>query len=100
MHGVVGTVTMEQDSFEVQRQVLTQEIAPRVRQTPGFVAGYWTYDAENSAGHVMVLFDSDDSARSFRAGVLEDAAARERRAQTGVEFQDLVVVEVIAEAHA
>ena len=100
MHGVVGTVSMEQDSLEVQRQVLTQQIVPRVRQSPGFVSGYWTYDAENSAGHVMVLFQSDEAARGFRAGVLEDAAARERRVQTGVEFQDLVVVEVIAQAHA
>jgi hypothetical protein len=41
---------------------LREQVVPRVKQAPGFVAGYWT--RKDNTGLSMVLFESEDGAKS------------------------------------
>jgi hypothetical protein len=60
MHAVVVSVTIS--DFDRGRQLLEEEVVPRVSQAPGFVAGYWTR-AEDNSGLSMMVFESEDAAR-------------------------------------
>ena len=59
MHAVVVNVTIS--DFDRGRQMLEEEIVPRVKQAPGFVAGYWTR-AEDDSGMSLLVFDSAETA--------------------------------------
>ena len=62
MHAVVVRVTI--NDFELGRKFLTEQVVPRVKQAPGFVAGYWSTSEDNSNGLSMVVFESEDAARA------------------------------------
>jgi hypothetical protein len=47
VHAVVVNVTIS--DFEGGRQMLEEEVVPRVKQAPGFVAGYWTRAGDDAA---------------------------------------------------
>jgi hypothetical protein len=84
MHAVVVKVTIK-DAESAQR-ALEEQVVPRVKQAPGFVAGYWTRSDDGSNGRGMIVFESADAARAaaeqLRANVpdpvtLESAEVRE-----------------------
>ena len=87
MHAVVVRVTIKDP--EAATEALRNEVVPRVSQAPGFVNGYWT--RKDNGGLSMILFESEDAARSaserVRGGVPES-----------VELQDVEVREVVANA--
>jgi hypothetical protein len=60
MHAVVVSVTI--NDFEQARDYLRSEIVPRVKQAPGFVAGYWVH-IEGGKGRGTIVFESEDAAR-------------------------------------
>ena len=60
MHSVVVRVTIS--DFDAAREGLVTQVVPRVKQAPGFVAGYWT--REGNDGLSMVVFDSEEGARA------------------------------------
>ena len=91
MHAVVARVTIS--DFESARQNLQEQVVPRVRQAPGFVAGYWTRSGEGADGLSMLLFESEDNARSAADMVREGA---ERIA--AVTLESVEIREVVAHA--
>ena len=58
MHAVVLRVTITDPDSATSE--LTERVVPRVKQAPGFVAGYWT--RKDNSGLSMVVFDSEDAA--------------------------------------
>ena len=89
MHAVVVRVKI--DDFETARKGLEERVVPGVSQAPGFVAGYWTRSEDGNKGMSMVLFDSEESARS--------ATEMIRNAATdGVTLEDVEVREVVQHA--
>jgi hypothetical protein len=62
MHAVVLTVKIDADEQESQ-QHLREQIVPRVKEAPGFVAGYWVR-LSGDKGTSVVVFESEDAARS------------------------------------
>jgi hypothetical protein len=60
MHAVVVRVTI-QDEESAQR-ALTEEVVPRVKQAPGFVAGYWS--RKGNTGLSMIVFESEETAQA------------------------------------
>ena len=91
MHAVVVKVTI--DDFERGRQFLTEQVVPRVKQAPGFVAGYWTRSEDGGDGLSMVVFESEDAAKTV-AQMIESQAPQDE----GVTFQGTEVREVVANA--
>jgi hypothetical protein len=61
MHAVVVRVSI--GDRERAEQGLREQVIPMVRQTPGFVAGYWTRSEGGNDGLSMVILESEDAAR-------------------------------------
>jgi hypothetical protein len=80
------------NDLETGRQFLTEQVVPRVKQAPGFVAGYWTSSANNDNGLSMIVFESEDAASNV-AQMIESQAMDE-----GVTLEGTEVREVVASA--
>ena len=61
MHAVIVSVTISDP--EKATAYLRDEIVPRVKQAPGFVAGYWVRIADGDKGRGTIVFESEDAAR-------------------------------------
>jgi hypothetical protein len=59
MHAVIVSVVL---SDNPDPTVLREQVVPRVKELPGFVAGYWTRDG--GTGRSMVVFDSEENAHA------------------------------------
>jgi len=61
MHAVVVEVNITDPEESVN--VLREQIVPRVKESPGFVAGYWT--RKDNTGLSMVMFETEDQANTM-----------------------------------
>jgi hypothetical protein len=59
MHAVLVKVKLSENPDPT---VLREQVVPRVKELPGFVAGYWTRG--DGVGRSMVVFDSEENAQS------------------------------------
>jgi hypothetical protein len=59
MHAVLVKVKL---SDNPDPTVLRDQVVPRVKELPGFVAGYWTRG--DGIGRSMVIFDSEENAKA------------------------------------
>jgi hypothetical protein len=62
MHAVIVSVTISDG--EQAAMDLRNEIVPRVKQAPGFVAGYWVRVEDGDKGRGTIVFESEDAARA------------------------------------
>ena len=92
MHAVVVKVKI--NDFERGRQFLTEQVVPRVKQAPGFVGGYWTRSEDGTGGLSMMVFESEDAARTV-AQMIESQAPQD---DDGVNLEGTEVREVVASA--
>ena len=74
MHAVIVSVTIN-DGEEATKH-LRNEIVPRVKQAPGFVAGYWVSIEGGDKGRGTIVFESEDNARAV-ADQIDQAPAEE-----------------------
>jgi hypothetical protein len=84
MHAVVAKVSIK--DAEGAQKALEEQVVPRLKQAPGFVAGYWTRSDDRSNGQSLIVFESEEAARAavdqMRANIpdpvtLESAEVRE-----------------------
>jgi hypothetical protein len=62
MHAVIVSVTINNPDEALDN--LKSDIVPRVKQAPGFVAGYWYGDGQQK-GNATIIFDDEDKANGF-----------------------------------
>ena len=62
MHAVIAQATL--DDPDAATANLRDQIVPMVKQVPGFVAGYWVRIAGGDQGRAMMVFESEDAART------------------------------------
>ena len=74
MHAVVVSVTIH-DGEEATKD-LRGEIVPRVKQAPGFVAGYWVRVENGDKGRGTIVFESEDAARAVAEQIQQTRVAR------------------------
>jgi hypothetical protein len=89
MYAVLVKVSIS--DVENSQKELRETVVPRMSQSPGFVAGYWTRSKDGSNGRSMLVFESEEAAR----------AAAERigaNVPQGVTFESAEVREVVASA--
>jgi hypothetical protein len=79
-----------------QRRVLEERIVPSARQVSGFVRGDWTA-AESGRSYSFILFDTEETASVFKKSVESNT---ENQARVGIERNELVSVEIVAQADA
>jgi heme-degrading monooxygenase HmoA len=87
MHAVVVSVTINDE--EPSMEALRNQVVPSVSRAPGFVAGYWTRQADT--GLSMSVWESEDAANSAAEIVRSVAPA-------GVTVENVEVREVVASA--
>jgi hypothetical protein len=84
VHAALVSLTVDPDQAPAAAAALTNDILPRVRSSPGLVAGYWLEPAEGQ-GFSIVLFETEEQAREAAPPVSSWAAPG--IAITGVEFR-------------
>jgi hypothetical protein len=89
MHAVAVRVSIS--DFEAAQKGLEEVVVPRVSQAPGFVAGYWTRSQDKSNGQAMIVFESEDAARTVAQRLGDDVPE-------GVTIESAEVREVVASA--
>ena len=57
MHAVVVSATIKDG--EAATANLREHVVPRVREAPGFVAGYWVSLDGSDKGRATIVFESD-----------------------------------------
>ena len=62
MHAALVSLTVDPEHAPAAAATLTDDILPRIRSSPGFVAGYWLEPADGE-GFSIVLFESEEQAR-------------------------------------
>ncbi len=88
MHALVVRVSLSEDD-EASLKQLRDEVVPMVSQLPGFVSGHWVRLEGERAGTSVIVFESQENARS----------AKERfQPPQGVTLESLEVGEVVAQA--
>jgi hypothetical protein len=75
-------------SLEEARATLERQVVPRVKESPGFIAGYWIAP-ENGEGMSVIVFDTEEHAQ---------AASRGLQPPPQVELINASVREVVASA--
>ena len=71
MHAVIVSVTIRDG--EQATTHLRNEIVPRVKQAPGFVAGYWVRIEGGDKGRGTIVFESEEAARAVAEQISQDA---------------------------
>lgn len=87
MHAVVVNVSIS--DFEGGRKMLEEDVVPRVKQAPGFVAGYWTRSEDNS-GLSMMVFESEDAARGAAEFIRTQSPPSDAVTLENVEVREVV----------
>lgn len=64
MNAVAVRVTF--NDVEAATELLNSQIVPMVKQVPGFVAGYWTQDADKTNGSSLMVFESEEAAQGVK----------------------------------
>jgi hypothetical protein len=91
MHAVVGRWRMDPARADEQQQFLREVIVPRVRETEGFVSGYWSSPTSAGLAHSFIVFGSAETAAAFAASVRNDP---HDRSSAGVLGDELTVAEI------
>jgi len=91
VHAVVVKVSIS--DFDGGRKMLEEEVVPRIKQAPGFVAGYWTRSEDNGNGLSMIVFESEDAASTVAQMIQSQMSDDE-----GVTLEGTEVREVVASA--
>ena len=87
MHAVLIKVTINDP--EAGRKTLHEQVVPRVKQAPGFVAGYWT--GTETKGQTILIFESEQTANAM-------AETARDLAPPVVTLESIDVQEVVAHA--
>ncbi len=95
MHAVLGLWTMDPAFQDRQEQELRERIVPSVSNAPGFVRGAWAREVGGERSVSFIVFDEERSARGFMNTVRANAG---RQRTAGVTNDELVLVELDAEA--
>jgi hypothetical protein len=90
MHAVFASVAIDPATAEESMNELRNEVVPRVKQAPGFVAGYWTHSDEG--GRSFLVFDSEDTAQQAVEMI------KNQPRPSGVTVESVEAREVIASA--
>ena len=70
MHAIVVRVELpEGGTVEQGRQMVNEQVIPRVRQLAGFRGGYWLAPQTGRDGVSFLLFEDEQSARDAAAGL-------------------------------
>lgn len=89
MHAVLTSVTIHDPAGAVQ--YLREQVVPRVKQAPGFVAAYWV--RAEGTGRGVIVFESEEA-----AGAAAEQISASVGENPGVTLDSVTVGEVVESA--
>jgi hypothetical protein len=89
MHAVITSVTIEDEA--AAEVYLREQVVPRAKEAPGFVAGYWV--RSQGEGRGVIVFESEDAARGTADRISESIGGN-----PGATLNSVTVGEVVASA--
>ena len=92
MHAVLVNVTIDPESADEATAHLQSDVVPRVKQAPGFVAGYWAGAPSEGSGRSFQVFESEGAAQ--QAGEM----IKSEPPPTGVTVDSVEAREIIVSA--
>ncbi len=95
MHAVIGSFAMDRARLELQRRELEAVIMPMVKELPGFLQGYWSYEPGDSQAYSYIAFETEAQAQRLLEVVRANAV---HQAGSGVAVGWLKIVEVWGQA--
>ncbi len=96
-HACVVIYRHPRETWSQQEVFLHERIVPMVKSQPGFLAGYWSYEKNESKTVGYIVFANEADAKKLQAFLHEEA---KRPNPFGVEQVSVDVVQVLAEARA
>ena len=90
MNAVVVRVSF--NDVEAAEQMLHSEVVPMAKQMPGFVAGWWTRDLDNTNGMGVIVLESEEAAQGVKQRLEsnEGPAGNDAVSLEGVEVREVV----------
>jgi len=64
VHAVFANVSIEPGRADEAQAHLEANVLPRVKDSPGVVAGYWTRSGNGQHGSSVVVFETEEAARA------------------------------------
>jgi hypothetical protein len=92
MHAVFVNVTIDPESADEANAQLRSNVVPRLKQAPGFVAGYWTGSVGEGNGRACLVFESEGAAQQAVEMIKSEPPPK------GVTVDSVEVKEVIVSA--
>ena len=95
MHALLVSVSIDPAQSDGAFEQLRSQVVPAVKQSPGFVAGYWLAPKQAGAtlaGWSIIVYDSEESARKA------EEMAKSAPLAPGVQFTGFEMREVVASA--
>ena len=90
MHAVFVDATIDLERADEALAQLQSDVIPRVKQAPGFIAGYWT--RSEGSGRSCLVFESEGAAQQALEMI------RTQPPPTGVTLDSVEAREIIASA--
>jgi hypothetical protein len=88
MHAVFVEVTI--NDLGPAQEYLQGTVVPGVKQAPGFVAGYWTRNADGTNGRSLVVFESEEAAQGAADRLQQDGSGVDEVTLDTVEVREVV----------
>jgi hypothetical protein len=92
MFAVVVRESGDADEIDHGAEHVSREVAPRVRQAPGFVSAMWMSDGAGGTLNVLA-FDSEDAARGALVRVRQAVRPEPMRLESADVFRVLATTE-------
>lgn len=93
MHAMIVTVAIDPARADESVAVLHDSTIPAVKAREGFVRGAWLRSSDSTSGRGVVLFDSEEHARTTA-----DLVQQGQPADAPVTIQSIEIFEVVGEA--
>jgi hypothetical protein len=94
MHAVMVRVKVDTSREDEARQVLRDVVVPTAKALPGFTRGDWVRALDSDEGLSILLFDSEDAARS----AVEQIRSQGPPTGVPVTMQSVTAYEVVEQA--
>lgn len=95
MHALSAIFSMDPTKKAQLIEGLEGKVITQVREMPGFVTGYWTWDHATNVTYGMIIFETEANARSLETFLRDNA---DRMAGQGTRLERAAVAEVIGAA--
>jgi hypothetical protein len=93
MHALFVTVSIDPATMDAAAEHLTSQVVPAVKQSPGFIAGYWFEPRDGGSGlegFSVIVYDNEEHAKQA------EQMAKNAPIAAGVSFTGFEIRKIIA----